>query len=101
MKKILHILHSEMGGTADVVFSILQKKNKLFNEEILFIGPTLNKNYVNVLNKKKIKFTYIKSYRYLYLYSASKTFFFLFKKNKGLVLAVAYRSQYRQRADDA
>ena len=44
MKKILHILHSEMGGTADVVFSILQKKNKLFNEEILFIGPTLNKN---------------------------------------------------------
>jgi hypothetical protein len=80
MKKILHILHSEMGGTADVVFSILQKKNKLFSEEILFIGPALNKNYVNILKRNKIKLTYIRSYRYLYLYSASKTFFFFVKK---------------------
>ena len=52
-KNILHILHSEMGGTADVVFSILQNNKKLFKEEILFTGPNLNKNYVKFLNKKK------------------------------------------------
>jgi glycosyltransferase involved in cell wall biosynthesis len=91
MKKILHILHSEMGGTADVVFSILQKKNKLFSEEILFIGPALNKNYVNILKRNKIKLTYIRSYRYLYLYSASKTFFFLFKKRFDIILIHNYQ----------
>ena len=52
-KNILHILHSEMGGTADVAFSILQNNKKLFKEEILFSGPSLNKNYVQFLNKKK------------------------------------------------
>jgi glycosyltransferase involved in cell wall biosynthesis len=91
MKKILHILHSEMGGTADVVFSILQKKNKLFSEEILFIGPALNKNYVNILKRNKIKLTYIRSYRYFYLYSASKTFFFLLKKSFDIILIHNYQ----------
>jgi glycosyltransferase involved in cell wall biosynthesis len=90
-KNILHILHSEMGGTADVVFSILQNNKKLFKEEILFTGPNLNKNYVKFLNKKKISFTYIKHYRFLYIYPFIKIFFFLLKGKNNIVFIHNYQ----------
>ena len=90
-KNILHILHSEMGGTADVAFSILQNKKKLFKEEILFSGPSLNKNYVQFLNKKKITFTYIKHYRFLNIYTIIKTIFFLLKKKNNIIFIHNYQ----------
>ena len=73
---ILHILHSELGGTASVVFPILNLKSN-YKDIILLSGPSLSNNYYNFLKKKKIFFKFIKVKKNFFIFSYHKIFSFL------------------------
>lgn len=79
--KVLHLLFSGLGGTADVVFSILEAdKEKKTNQSILFSGPKIYKNYKDKVKKLNIKYSFIKTKKYLPFFSyfkiLNKLFFF-------------------------
>ena len=50
---ITHIIHSELGGVASVVFAINNLDKNTIKERIILCGPKLNKNYYEYLKKKK------------------------------------------------
>lgn len=47
MVKVLHLVYSGLGGASNVVFSLIEadRKKKFLNQNILFIGPKLNKYF--------------------------------------------------------
>ena len=52
MANVLHLVYSGLGGASNVVFSLIEADKKRFlNQNILFIGPKLNK-YFNSKCKK-------------------------------------------------
>ena len=65
--KVLHIVHSGLGGASSVVFSILKenKKNPFFKHNILFTGTTLFKDYKNKTKKFSSTSYFIKTKRFL------------------------------------
>jgi hypothetical protein len=64
--KVLHILYSDMGGTFDVVHSIIKKNsNSYWTDQILLTGPNLFKSNKSRALKLKIKINFIKTIRFL------------------------------------
>jgi glycosyltransferase involved in cell wall biosynthesis len=65
--KILHILHSGLGGSASVVFSLLKENDqKSFNQHsTLFTGDSLFKNYKKKSKKLLSPSYFIKTKKYL------------------------------------
>lgn len=89
--KILHILHSQLGGTASVVFSILNLNKKKYVEEILFTGPTLSKKYNTFVKKKKIIFFYLKIKKYFFLLSIFKIYKSIYKIKPNFIFLHNYQ----------
>jgi glycosyltransferase involved in cell wall biosynthesis len=71
MNKVLHIVHSDLGGASSIVFSLV-KKNVLWENSILFTGPKLLPEYADKIRDQKIFLNYIKVRKYL-------SFFYVFK----------------------
>jgi glycosyltransferase involved in cell wall biosynthesis len=64
--KVLHILYSDIGGTFDVVHSIIKKNaNCYWIDQILLTGPNIFNPYKSRALKLKIKINYIKTVRFL------------------------------------
>ena len=64
--KVLHILYSDIGGTFDVVHSIIKKNyNFYWIDKILLTGPNLFNSYKSRVLKLKIKIDFIKTIRFL------------------------------------
>ena len=64
--KVLHILYSDIGGTFDVVHSIIKKNsNSYWTDQILLTGPNLFKSYKFRALKLNIQINFIKTIRFL------------------------------------
>jgi glycosyltransferase involved in cell wall biosynthesis len=64
--KVLHILYSDIGGTFDVVHSIIKKNsNSYWTDQVLLTGPNLFNSYKSRVFKLKIKLDYVKTVRFL------------------------------------
>lgn len=64
--KVLHILYSDIGGTFDVVHSIIKKNsNSYWIDQVLLTGPNLFNSYKSRVFKLKIKLDYVKTVRFL------------------------------------
>ena len=64
--KVLHILYSDIGGTFDVVHSIIKKNsNSYWTDQVLLTGPNLFNSYKSRVFKLKIKLDYVKTIRFL------------------------------------
>jgi glycosyltransferase involved in cell wall biosynthesis len=64
--KVLHILYSDLGGTFDVVHSIVKKNlNSNWTDQILLTGPVLYDSYKSRISKLKISMEYVKTIRFL------------------------------------
>ena len=64
--KVLHILYSDIGGTFDVVHSIIKKNSNFYwIDKILLTGPNLFNSYKSRVLKLKIKIDFIKTIRFL------------------------------------
>ena len=75
--KVFHLMYSEMGGVASVVFSLIEAdKDKILNQKILFAGPSLYKSYKLKAKKLKIKYNWVKTIKFLPLFS----YFIVIKK---------------------
>ena len=62
--KVLHILYSDIGGTFDVVHSIIKKNsNSYWTDQVLLTGPNLFNSYKSRVFKLKIKLDYVKTIR--------------------------------------
>jgi glycosyltransferase involved in cell wall biosynthesis len=64
--KVLHILYSDIGGTFDVVHSIIKKNsNSYWIDQMLLTGPNLFNSYKYRAHKLRIKINFIKTIRFL------------------------------------
>lgn len=64
--RVLHILFSDIGGTFDVVHSLIAKNsNSYWTDQILLTGPDIFNSYKSRAFKLKIKLDYIKTIRFL------------------------------------
>lgn len=65
--KALHILHSGLGGSSSVVFSILKENNlnHFCKQYVLFTGHTLFKDYKNKTKKLSCQSYFIKTKKFL------------------------------------
>jgi len=64
--KALHLLFSGTGGSASVVFSIIEgDKKKFLNNEIIFTGPKICTDYKIKCSQLSTNFSYIKTIKYI------------------------------------
>jgi glycosyltransferase involved in cell wall biosynthesis len=64
--KVLHILYSDIGGSFDVVHSIIKKNsNYHWIDQVLLTGPNLFNSYKSRIFKLRIKLDYVKTIRFL------------------------------------
>lgn len=89
--KLVHILHSDLGGTASVVMALLNLKKTLIKENLLFTGPRLNIFYKQFLKKKRIKLKFIKILKYFYIFSTFRIYNYLKKKNINVIILHNYQ----------
>jgi glycosyltransferase involved in cell wall biosynthesis len=91
MVKTLHLVYSGLGGPASVVFSLIEAdKKKILNQNILFIGPYLNKYFCNKCRKFLIQYNWIKTIKYSYFFSFFKTFLQIRKYKPNVILIHNY-----------
>jgi glycosyltransferase involved in cell wall biosynthesis len=65
--EVLHLAYSGLGGTASVVFSLIEgDKKKILNNSILFTGPEINSDYKIKSIRLGIKFNYVRTIKYFY-----------------------------------
>lgn len=65
--EVLHLAYSGLGGTASVVFSLIEgDKKKILNNSILFTGPKINSDYKIKSIRLGIKFNYVRTIKYFY-----------------------------------
>jgi glycosyltransferase involved in cell wall biosynthesis len=65
--EVLHLAYSGLGGTASVVFSLIEgDKNKILNNSILFTGPKINSDYKIKSKRLGVKFNYVRTIKYCY-----------------------------------
>lgn len=85
--KALHILYSGIGGSASVVFSLLNenKRDFLIKQNVLFTGDNLSKDYKKKVNKTKNKYFFIKTKKFYPWLSWSKVFFRIYKEKPNLI----------------
>ena len=75
--RISHLVYSGFGGAGNIVLSLIleSKKEKIFNNDIIFTGPFLDKDYKNQSkNLKKTNFFFIKTIRFFSFLSWFQTF---------------------------
>ena len=88
MPKVLHLLYSSNGGTASVVFSLIEAdKKKKLDQSIIFIGPKLNKHFCTTCHKLNIKYTWVRTIKFFYLFSFISTLYQI-KKNQPEVIFI-------------
>lgn len=64
--KVLHILYSDIGGTFDVVYSIIKKNSNIdWTDQIILTGPKIFNPYKVRVKKLKIFIRYIRTIRFL------------------------------------
>jgi glycosyltransferase involved in cell wall biosynthesis len=68
MNKVLHIVHSDLGGSASIVFSIIKKKTELWKNNVLFTGPKLHSDYSYQIKQEKLILNYVKVRKHLNLF---------------------------------
>lgn len=90
--KILHLAYSGIGGTASVVFSMIEAdKAKKVDQSIIFSGPKLNKDYSIKLKNLNTKFEYVKTIRHLFILSYFKILKKLFKFKPNIIVIHNYQ----------
>ena len=85
--KVLHILYSDIGGTFDVVYSIIKKNsNSYWTDKILLTGPNLFDSYKSRALKLKIKIDYIRTIRFLPFFFWIEIFLKIKKVNPDIIM---------------
>lgn len=66
MINALHIVYSGLGGSANVVFSLIEAdlKQQNFNNSIIFTGPVFLNDFQKKSKKLKLKFNWIKTIKF-------------------------------------
>ena len=91
--KALHILYSGLGGTASVAFSLLNenRKNFLIEQNFLFTGGYISKDYIRKVNEFKSRYSYINTKKYLSWISWFEIFSKLCKEKPNLIILHNYQ----------
>jgi glycosyltransferase involved in cell wall biosynthesis len=91
MVKILHLVYSGLGGASNVVFSLIEADDKkILNQNILFIGPNLNKYFFTKCKKLLIQYNWVKTIKYSYFFSFLTTFHQIRKYKPNVILIHNY-----------
>ena len=76
MVNILHLVYSGIGGSKQVVLSLIEAdKKKKLNHNILFVGPKLQNEDIKKTKRLGVKFNWIKTIKFIYFFSAFQTFY--------------------------
>ncbi len=92
MVKVLHLVYSGLGGASNVVFSLIEadRKKKFLNQNILFIGPKLNKYFSTKCRQLLIQYSWVKTTKYNYFFSFLITFLQIRKYKPNVILIHNY-----------
>jgi len=90
MNKVLHIVHSDLGGASSVVFSLIKKKN-MWKNSVLFTGPKLLSDYSQSIKDKKISLNYVKVKKYLNLFYVLVVFFKICRIKPDIIILHNYQ----------
>lgn len=90
--KILHLAYSGLGGTANVVFSMIEAgKAKKVNQSLILSGPKLNSDYSIKLKNLNTKFEYVKTSKHLFILSYLKILKKIFKFKPNIITIHNYQ----------
>lgn len=90
MNKVLHLVHSDLGGSFSIVFSLIKKKF-LWKNSVLFTGPVLLSDYSKAIEEKNIPLNYVKVRKYLNLFYVLIVFFKIIKIKPDIIILHNYQ----------